>query len=72
MVDVYILGRSFFRIFHRLSSIRSISQKTRHLLSDLVVKMTAPVEQRITLEGVPIMLRVIIDSERKGEKGSKI
>ena len=70
MVDVYILGRSFFRIFYRLSSIRTISYKTRQLLSELVVKMTAPVEERITLEEVIKRLRVIIESERGGEKGS--
>ena len=68
MVDVYILGRSFFRIFYRLSSIRTISYKTRQLLSELVVKMTAPVEERINLEEVIKRLRVIIESERGSEK----
>lgn len=67
-MDVYILGRSFFRIFYRLSSIRNIDQKTRQLLSELVVKMTAPVEGRITLEEVIKKLRVIIENERGGEK----
>ena len=67
-MDVYILGRSFFRIFYRLSSIRNIDQKTRQLLSELVVKMTAPVEERLTLHGVIKILRVIIESERGDEK----
>lgn len=72
MVDVYILGRSFSRLFLSLNLIRTISDNTKRHFSFLLNRMTARIEERISIEGVINSLILVIKSDRKAEKRFKL